>query len=585
MANQSFSADFVIKVDGSPLSAQLKTLLTEAYVEDNRAIPDVFELRFSRNVISDAGLTIGAEVSIAVKPSDRPAPVVVMVGEVVGLEAEWSSAGNVTVVRGMDHSHRLFHRRVAAYPELSVAEIVRQVAQRAGLQVGQIDDVEDFCGEEDTQLSQDGETDWALLQRLAALVGAECAVIEGKLEFRIPTPPDGAPSADASARTDPLVLEMGTNLLTLQAGVSAVGQPANIEVRGWDLKTKEAVVGTAPIATTSAEVQAYPPDSLASAFEAPDLVTADWPVYTSAAATVVAEAYADRVAAGAVSCNGVARGNPSLVAGAKVRLANLGAPFDMTCVLSRSRHRFSPTEKYWYTTEFEVAGRSDRSMFGVVAGGIGGASGGGLMCAEVADVNDPLHLGRVKLSFPWLSDDYTSGWARTAYIGAGATRGVFWMPEVGDEVVVGFDRGDFDSPFVLGGLYNGVDKPQEFSCAPIDDNSGEIVQRGLRSRTGHQLVFTETSSASDEVRLETGDNKYKFVLDKKNTQILVDSNGKVTIKAKNGVAVDAGTGKLELKGKSVEITGDTVKVAGKGAASIQIDSKSTIVKGKPIQLN
>jgi phage protein D len=589
--NQHFSSLLEVKVDGSPLARPVAVLLSEAYVEDNHAVPDAFELRFSRNVLQEAGFRIGSEVTLSVKVSDRPAPVLLMVGEVVGLEAEWSTEGNVTVVRGLDHSHRFFHRRVAAYPDLSVGEIVRQVAQRAGVKVGQIDDVADFAGAQDTQLSQDGETDWSLLQRLASLVGAECAVVEGALEFRLPKPPSGAPDAAASARTDGLVLELGNNLLSMSAGVSAVGQPASVEVRGWDFEAKQAVVGIAPIATTSAEVSAYPPAALAAAFSAPDLVTGEWPVRTTAAASVVAEAYADRVAAAAVACSGVARGNPELRAGAAVRLAKLGAPFDMTCVLSRSRHRFSGHDRYWYTTEFEVSGRADRSLYGVLnGGGSAGAGGlrsvGGLVIAEVADVNDPLKLGRVRLKLPWLSDDYTSGWARVAQVGAGKDRGLFWLPEVGDEVVVGFDRGDFDSPYVLGGLYNGVDTPPPLDAEPIDPSSGGIVRRCLRTTAGHQLVFAESSGGgADEIRLETAGSAFKLVLDKKNTEILVDSDGKVTIRSKKGVTVDAGTGALELKGQSVEIKGQSVKLASNAGASVELAASATIIKGTPIQLN
>jgi uncharacterized protein involved in type VI secretion and phage assembly len=283
-----------------------------------------------------------------------------------------------------------------------------------------------------------------------------------------------------------------------------------------------------------------------------------------------------------------------LRAGAAVRLARLGAPFDMKCVLSRSRHRFSANARYWYTTEFEVAGRSDRSLYGVLQGGgggdgvTGGASsggGGGLVIGQVTDVNDPSKRGRVRLKLPWLSDDYTSGWARVLQVGAGKDRGIYWLPEVGDEVVVGFDRGDFDSPFVLGNLYNGVDTLPPLDAEAIDGSNGAIVRRALRTKAGHQIVFAESSGGADEIRVETAGGKFKLVLDKKNTEILVDSDGKVTIKSKQGVSVDAGTGKLEMKGQSVEITGQTVKLASQAGASVELAASATTIKGTPIQLN
>jgi hypothetical protein len=111
------------------------------------------------------------------------------------------------------------------------------------------------------------------------------------------------------------------------------------------------------------------------------------------------------------------------------------------------------------------------------------------------------------------------------------------------------------------------------------------VQRVIRGRTGHQLLIAESANAANEIRLETGDKKYKLVLDKKNTEILIDSDGKVTIKSKKGVAIDAGSGALELKGKSVEITGDSVKMASKKGASVEVAQAGTTLTGKPIKLN
>jgi hypothetical protein len=55
--------------------------------------------------------------------------------------------------------------------------------------------------------------------------------------------------------------------------------------------------------------------------------------------------------------------------------------------------------------------------------------------------------------------------------------------------------------------------------------------------------------------------------------------------SKKGVLVDAGTGKLEMKGQSVEITGQTVKLASQAGASVELAAAATTIKGKPINLN
>ena len=69
--------------------------------------------------------------------------------------------------------------------------------------------------------------------------------------------------------------------------------------------------------------------------------------------------------------------------------------------------------------------------------------------------------GRIQLQFPWLSEVHRSAWAPVAAPMAGKKRGAFFMPELDDEVLVAFEHGDFDHPFIIGFLWNGVDTPPE----------------------------------------------------------------------------------------------------------------------------
>ena len=68
------------------------------------------------------------------------------------------------------------------------------------------------------------------------------------------------------------------------------------------------------------------------------------------------------------------------------------------------------------------------------------------MIGLVSDNRDPENLGRVRVTFPWLYDDFVSGWARTVQPGAGKDRGALIVPEVGDEVLVAFEHGSFQQP-------------------------------------------------------------------------------------------------------------------------------------------
>ena len=85
----------------------------------------------------------------------------------------------------------------------------------------------------------------------------------------------------------------------------------------------------------------------------------------------------------------------------------------------------------------------------------------GVVVGIITDNNDPEELGRVRVSFPWRGERDQSRWARVATLMAGNDRGTFFLPEVEDEVLVAFDRGDMNHPYVIGTLWNGVDTPPE----------------------------------------------------------------------------------------------------------------------------
>ena len=97
---------------------------------------------------------------------------------------------------------------------------------------------------------------------------------------------------------------------------------------------------------------------------------------------------------------------------------------------------------------------------------------------------DPDSLGRVKVTFPWLDDSLESDWARIVYPGAGRSAVSCSPPEVDDEVLVCFEHGDFRRPYVLGGLFNGVDKPKDADI--VDETSGKVGVRALHHPAGHR---------------------------------------------------------------------------------------------------
>jgi len=570
------SSGFVIEIEGSPLPADAKALLIAAYVDDSLRLPDTFVLRFrdqGRIVIAKSGAKIGSKVKVSVATDGSNSPELLIQGEVTALEAEFDSTGTYTVIRGYDEAHRLFRgRKTESYTQSTASDVATKVAQRAGLTVGKVESTSTVFD----HLSQGGVTDWEFLNSLANEIGYEIAVKDGKFDFRKPQKADTAPEGGKTAAENPLVLRLGTDLLRFRSLITAAEQVKEVQARGWDLAQKKAFVATAPAATTSAVLATVNPVDIAKKFGDPVYVASDVAYRTQAEVDGAAAAIAEQIAGAFAEFEGVARGNPKLHAGTAISVDNVGAPFDGKYTITTSHHRYDPNTGY--TTSFSVTGRQERSLYGLASGGGGGGSrsGQGPVIAQVSDANDPEKQARVKLTFPWLSDTYVSDWARTVQPGAGKDRGAMFLPEVGDEVLVLFEQGDIRRPYVLGGLYNGIDTPPTTGPTLIDASSGAINRRSFVSRRGHRIDLIDEDGRTEGITLSTTGDKLQLKMDSVATKITVHSDGKVLIEGKGGVMIDAASSKLELKGSEVTITATSgVKIDG-GNGAVKLSSTGEV---------
>jgi uncharacterized protein involved in type VI secretion and phage assembly len=289
-----------------------------------------------------------------------------------------------------------------------------------------------------------------------------------------------------------------------------------------------------------------------------------------------AVAIAEGIAGAFAEFTGVAQGNPALKAGVAIKVDNLGAPFDGKYTVTTTRHRIDPTTGY--TTSFAVTGAHDRSLLGLTGSSGQQRAPSGVVIGKVSDNNDPEKLGRVRLMLPWLSDDYVSAWARTVQAGAGKDRGTLIVPEVGDEVLVVFEQGDLSRPYVLGGLYNGVDLPDSKGIEPIDSGSGAVNRRSIVSRKGHRIDLLDQDGKAEGITLATGDGKLSVTVDATSTTITVHADGTVKIEGSQGIVIDSAAAKLELKGGEISVSA-TGNLQLKGANTTLEGSAKAEVKG------
>jgi len=260
--------------------------------------------------------------------------------------------------------------------------------------------------------------------------------------------------------------------------------------------------------------------------------------------------------------------------------------FDGKYRLTSVRHEY---RKGVYESHFRVEGRKPQLLSDMVGGGSGDDSTGGrwygVVIAIVTNNDDPENLGRVKLKFPWLDENSESNWARVSMPGAGKERGLFIMPEVDDEVLVGFEQGDFNNPIVIGGLYNGKDAPPLTMSDSV--TGGQTFQRQWKTRTGHMITLYDDNSGQEYIEIKDAKANTQVKFDTTNKVITMKSEGDVeilaqgnmTFKSQSGnIQMEAGSGNVNIKGLQFVAEG-TSAATMKSNGTTDVQGMSTTVKG------
>ncbi|MER5890679.1 VgrG-related protein [Streptomyces sp. NPDC001941] len=579
---RSFAADPIVEAPGE-LPPVWAAQLVSCVVDENVGLPDTAVLTYrdpDHEFLKSTGITIGTPLRVSVVTVKGQARERLFNGEVTALEIDRDRTGSFTVVRAYNRAHRLQRgRKVVAFRNMTASAIVRKVAAGAGLPVGKVEAAPVTY----KQLSQANVSDWDFLQFLAAESGAQVRVDDkGVLQFTKPTRASGAPAPSTSSVNSPLVLEYGRNLLALRAALSAGDGASKVRVRGWDTTTKRPLVAEQPSLVSDTVVPGLSP-SKAAVFGSAVVTVADTPYRTQAETTAVARATADQVSAGFGELEAVAEGNPTLRAGKAVALGNVGQAFSGRYTATAVQHVLEPVGGY--RTTVWVSASPDRSLTGLVTGANAPGRGPripGLAVGVVTDVREPAgsERGAVRLKFPWLDDTYVSDWVRTVQWGGKGGGGVV-SPEVNDEVLVGFEQGLLDSPYVIGGLYNGVDKPSPHDVPLVDKTSGKVNRRSIVSRSGHRVELLDAPAPGKSgIRLRTADERLEVVMDERLDTIQLTVYGgrnrplTSVLLDKKGITLDARTGNVTVKGRQVDISAtDAVNIDGR---AVQVTGKTGV---------
>ncbi len=194
----------------------------------------------------------------------------------------------------------------------------------------------------------------------------------------------------------------------------------------------------------------------------------------------------------------------------------------------------------------------------------------GVVIGVVTNNEDPEGMGRIKVKFPWLSDEDESNWARVSSPMAGKERGIYFLPEVDDEVLVIFEHGDMRFPYIIGSLWNGTDSP------PASNDDGNNNVRMIKSRSGHIISLND----------EDGKEKIEIVDKSEANTIVIDtSENTITVTADKDITLSAPQGTITLDGENVEIkTSADIKVEAGGKVDVTA-SAAMKIKGATVDIN
>lgn len=192
----------------------------------------------------------------------------------------------------------------------------------------------------------------------------------------------------------------------------------------------------------------------------------------------------------------------------------------------------------------------------------------GVAVAIVTQNKDEDGLCRVKVRYPWHDKPRESFWARLAVTMAGGERGTVFIPEVGDEVLVGFEREDLRFPYVLGALWNGKDKP------PLNNGDGKNDKRIIKSRKKHYLLFDDGAQGVVELKHEKG---RKIVFDDNGFAMQDETGNVVKVDTNSGAMTIEATGQLTIKAA-------TISIQATGTLELQAGATMTI-RGSLVNIN
>ncbi|WP_214102578.1 phage baseplate assembly protein V [Acrocarpospora catenulata] len=466
-----------VRISGVTLAADVSRHLISVRYDNSLELADMFTvvLDNSGNRFTDSPLfDLGKNVEIHLGYGDRLTPM--MLGEIASIEPDFPESGAPTfTIRGYDKSHRLRHEMPdrPAFRFTNDSAIAAQIALEAGLIP-----VVDPAPFSHTVLHR-ASTDMALLKERAAANFFDVYVWWDKLYFRFPRP-----------QTEATVLEWGANLSSISPRVTNSGMAGLQVVRGYSQELAQSIVGvmSATALDLDAIMERLGSAALGALTALGRRVVRGRPVTTPLDAIALAKSLLQQLLEGMYEATGTCMGLPELRAGRFVAVRGVGRRFSGMYRLKRVVHTL---DARGYRTEFEVTQKAGAHVVQLLRRALSedpppdrGESPQGVVVAEVVAA-DPVRY-EVAIRFPWFSDIPDVVAAPVATPMAGVAAGLFCLPDPGDQVLVAFEHGDFNRPYVIGSLWSTT------TPKPVIAPPGVNTVRKIRTPGGHSITLDDT---------------------------------------------------------------------------------------------
>ncbi|MBI5879538.1 MAG: VgrG-related protein [Chloroflexi bacterium] len=535
-----------LKLGGQDLPEVDKQDIVEIVVDTDLNQPNMFSLLFDDpelKWVDNTSLKLGAEIEISF---DR-APV--MKGEISSLEPAYTAQGHTTLlVRGYDKSHRLYRgTQTRAFLKVSDSDIVSKLAKEVGLSatVKATKPVRDY-------VLQYGQNNMQFLRMLAARNGYVVYSDGQKLFFQPPV----------ALSTAQVELEHGKDLLDFRPRASGVDTaPDKVTYYGWDVKKKEAIVGQAgKTNTTTAIGLGDGANELKKAFGS-NAHTASPVVVDMNDAQTRATAHASAAGAEFLQAEGTCVASANLVAGKVVKIKGVGTRFGGNYLATSVRHVLNAGN---WLTSFGATGYAPGTLRALLAPETEPTALSGVAPAIVTNNNDPEKMARVKVKFPWMpGGNIESDWLRVVSLMAGADRGMLFIPEVNDEVLVAAEFGDWARAYVVGSVWNGKDAPP-LQVSAYQKN-GKVIQRVIKTTSGHTILLDDSDDAP-KISIIDKTTRNKIVIDSKNNSMEIACDKDLKITAKGKIDIEAA--------QDVTIKGMNMKMEAN--SNFNVDAKANV---------